>query len=818
MSESMGTSAAGTRRRTVIRWAIVCLTALLSAILVSDYARVPTGPISVGDVAERTVKAPFTFSYQDVTAFEAARARAEAASPPVFLYDVAMLTEIGQRVEGAFSAAREATAPVLDEAGEVVSEPDADALREAQQALLASLGVVLPDRVVRTFEASGYAPEVVEAVVAWITAAYHDRYVIADRSQLPADTRAITIVPRVGDRDAYSLFDQERIVSPDAVSESVALAALRDKRDPAWNSAAEELALALVRPNLVFDAERTDAARLASIAAVAPDVLTIKRGETLFREGDKITEDHVKRYGALQSSRRDHGVLYEVFTAWCFLTLLLGALYLAARQTFSGPEGHRDLLAIGGTVVSMTLLTRIVVSSAPGIVALLGFDASVASVWFLVPVAGGAMLVRVLMDTRAAAMFTLAASASASLLMQLDALYVVYFLLTSLVAATSVEHMRERIAVLRAGMATGGFGALLVLVLHFVELYIGDGELSMATTIRPLWSMAFAFAGGVLSGFFVLAVVPIFESMGFVTDHRMLELASLNHPLMRQLMLRAPGTYHHSVVVGTLAEAACEAIGANSLQAKIAAYFHDIGKALEPRYFVENQQGGTNPHGQLTPEASARIIIAHVTEGARLAREHKLPKPILDNILMHHGSGLLQYFFAKAQMEAEDPEDVDEAAFRYPGPKPSTREAGVIMLADKVEAATRTIKHPTEENIRAMINRIINSVIADHQFTECPLTFQEIHTLADTFVSVLLGIYHQRIEYPHTAGISQAPGHTAPVREPGQLAGHAGTITLELEARALAGDASGLWNEDPAELTDETTDYESVRNLPQGDL
>jgi putative nucleotidyltransferase with HDIG domain len=294
----------------------------------------------------------------------------------------------------------------------------------------------------------------------------------------------------------------------------------------------------------------------------------------------------------------------------------------------------------------------------------------------------------------------------------------------------------------------------------------------------------------------------------------MLELASLNHPLMKQLMLRAPGTYHHSVIVGTLAEAACEAIGANGLQAKIAAYFHDIGKALKPRYFVENQRGGVNRHNELSPEQSAAIIISHVTEGARMAREHKLPQPIIDNILMHHGTGILQYFFAKAKLEATDPSRVDEAVYRYPGPKPNTREAGVIMLSDKVEAATRTIKNPTEANVRAMINRIVNSVMADDQFSDCPMTFREIYTVADTFVTVLMGIYHQRIEYPQTAGISQA----APMPQPDRAAlPPAGTITLDLDRPAAAALRAGAPAFDEEDVTDETNDYESLRNLPQGE-
>jgi len=313
--------------------------------------------------------------------------------------------------------------------------------------------------------------------------------------------------------------------------------------------------------------------------------------------------------------------------------------------------------------------------------------------------------------------------------------------------------------------------------------------------------MGFAFLGGIVSAFLVLGLVPVFESFGFVTDYRLMELANLNHPLLRQLMLRAPGSYHHSVIVGTLAEAACEAIGANALRAKVASYFHDIGKAIKPKYYVENQRDGVNRHNGLDPWTSARIIVSHVTDGGRLARDHGLPKPIVNNIYMHHGTGLLQYFYAAAQELSEEP--LDEADFRYPGPKPDSREAGVIMLADKVEAATRTIERPDEDNIRLMINRIVNSVMADGQFSECPLTFQEIHTIADTFVAVLLGIHHQRIEYPQTADVSRGkPAHIKEAQEPG-------VITLDLMTPVV---------QDLPEEPDETdvVDYESLEHLPGG--
>jgi hypothetical protein len=276
-----------------------------------------------------------------------------------------------------------------------------------------------------------------------------------------------------------------------------------------------------------------------------------------------------------------------------------------------------------------------------------------------------------------------------------------------------------------------------------------------------------------LNAVLALGIVPAFELFGFVTDYKLLELASLNHPLLRQLMLRAPGTYHHSVIVGTLSEAACETVGANALLARVACYFHDIGKGLKPQYFIENQRDTANRHDRLSPEASAAVIINHVREGGVLALQHKLPRPIVDNIYMHHGTGIIQYFYARAKELAAPEETVDERLFRYPGPKPDSREAGIIMLADKVEAACRTIKEPNEERIRAMIQQIVNSVMTDGQFESCPLTLRELYQIADTFTGVLLGIYHHRIEYPATKAISSGQGRFIPVPKQG-------TITLEI--------------------------------------
>lgn len=814
MSEHSSLDEVSNRLREGRRLLVLLIVALLTTLLVADYNSVPTEPVSVGEVAERTVKAPFAFTYQDLSAYEAARERAEGSALPRFSHDDRLLMQTALGLSQAFENARSGLAArsAPPEEGDTIAVPSNEAMEEVVSGFVAELGLGIPAGDLLPLATADFPPDAETLVLRWLDEAYGDQLVLRDRSELP-DSGPINVVPSSEPSRAFQLSDRARLTTPNQIRRSVTLAALSAKRKDRWSDAAETLALALVKPNLSFDELGSNEARAVASAAVPAEPITVQRGEILFREGDLIGARQAAMYGALQRSSTDNGVALELLTLFSFLLMLMSTLYVVAREQFLGEQGLRDLAATGGLIVLSTFSAKVVVVLGGGVAELVGNEAQASSVWYMAPIAGSAMLARIIMNREMARYVVLVSAAAASIMMNLDAVYVLFFLITGIVGSATIGGRHERVSVLRAGLITGGFGALMVLLVHFLQLYVGEGVLSLATTIRPVWSMMFAFVGGVLSSFVLLAMVPIFEWLGFVTDYRMLELASLNHPLMKKLMLSAPGTYHHSVVVGTLAEAACEAIGANGLQAKIAAYFHDIGKALKPTYFVENQRGGVNKHDDLDPVTSAHIIISHVTEGAKMAREEDLPKPIIDNILMHHGTGLLQFFFAKAQMEADDPASVDESLFRYPGPRPNTREAGVVMLADKVEAATRTIQKPTEENIRAMINRIINSVMADDQFRECPLTFREIYTIADTFVRVLMGIYHQRIEYPPPLNTSGKPspmgGRAAAAKPPG-------TITLDLERppepEQLAG--SALWNEDS--LADDD-DYEAVHNLPRNE-
>lgn len=796
---------------------------VLTAFLVADYAPVPTERYGAGDVAQRTIRAPYMFHYQDLEEYERDRESSRKAVLPVFLYDATLDNEIENQLRTSFRGGRERLAVLraarTDEEGLV-----APLTRDDRQGVVDSfwieLGVHVPADDVESLIDVGFDSQAEDLAWSLVSRSLTDRYVIASRDDLPEDRRPLLLVPQVGDREAFRFSDYERLISPDEARHTITLAAVTMRAAGSWVDSSASIARALVQPNMIYDAERTQQYADQAASSVPLTVNTVQRGATLFQQGDVLTKQHIAMYRALQDSRTDRGTTFEIIILALFIGLMFGGLYgFGVNHLKEFEAGLRVLLAAVMMILFTTIAARAIVLASEPLASVVGNDLEAESVWFLAPVAAGVILIRLLVGVNWALLYTVAIATICGLCMEMNAVYLVFFGATGLVAAGAVEHTRERMAVLRAGFYTGIFGALAVLVIHFLQLFVLDGELAAATTARPFWSMMFALTGGMLSGFIVLGLVPLFEAVGFVTDYRLMELASLNHPVLRQLMLTAPGTYHHSVIVGTLAEAGCEAVGGNSLQAKIAAFFHDIGKMKNPQYFVENQRGGENRHNALKPEESARIIIEHVTEGIRLAEEHGLPKPIVDNIKMHHGSGLLQYFFVHAQRMAGD-QPIDESKFRYPGPKPNTREAGIIMLADKVEAATRTIKHPNEENIRAMIDRIINSVMADNQFSECPLTFSEIHVVADTFVDVLLGIYHQRIEYPDTKELSSGRPETQEVAEEEAIGPSVAVsesqrgVTLDFRSQRRVAPIVAFEDEFEEDDRDDDTDYESVKNLP----
>ena len=321
-------------------------------------------------------------------------------------------------------------------------------------------------------------------------------------------------------------------------------------------------------------------------------------------------------------------------------------------------------------------------------------------------------------------------------------------LTTSIVACVEFIRVRSRSAYLKAAFKI----SLAALPFAVASLLIIPPTGTLDTAVRIFGCLV---SGG-LSGMIAVGLTPVVEYLsGYASDMRLIEMATLDHPLLKDLSIQAPGTWNHSMVIGMMVESAADAIGANPVVCRVGAYFHEVGKSTKPLYFVENQTPGDNRHDKLIPSMSALIIRAHVKEGIELSRKHRLPQTIEDLIAQHHGTSMIEYFYEKARKEAEesgnDPELVDKASFSYPGPKPQTREAGLLMLADGIEAATRTLSEPSFDRIQGLVQKMINKVFASGELNECDLTLRDLHVIAKCFTRVLSGIYHQRIAYSEPA-------------------------------------------------------------------
>jgi len=358
------------------------------------------------------------------------------------------------------------------------------------------------------------------------------------------------------------------------------------------------------------------------------------------------------------------------------------------------------------------------------------------------PFAVGGILVAIFYNFGTGILFSIMTTLLLAVLLRDNLAVLILALVGNFVATLRVNQYTQRSSILLTGLLIGVANVVTLMTFAFMS--------SQLFAWQRVWEVLFGLSGGLLAAVVVSAVLPLLESIfKLTTDIKLLELASLNHPLLGQLIVRAPGTYHHSMLVGTLAEAAAEAIGANALLARVSSYYHDIGKLLTPEYFVENQMSHENKHDRLSPSMSALIITSHVKDGIKLAKEYKLPQRIIDIIPQHHGTNLITYFYNKAK-ELEDPhvQQVKEDDYRYPGPKPQTREAAIVMLADKVEAASRVLTEPTPQRIQGLVQRIVSNIFMDGQLDECDLTLRDLQKISEGFVRTLIAIFHHRIEYP----------------------------------------------------------------------
>ena len=520
----------------------------------------------------------------------------------------------------------------------------------------------------------------------------------------------------------------------------------------------------LIRPNVVLDQTATTTARETAAGQVPSVVISLKRGQFLAREGDTVTPYILAQIAALKSTGHSgrpwnnfFGLLFVViavyWAAWKFAEHRTGgsALSISKQKAFA---------LVGSAIVIQTALMKIGFIFGESVAARMQPPFNDPVIWnFGIPFAAAALLVAMLVDTQLAFLTGMITALFAGLLAPTGMQKALFAMVSCSAAVYGTGRYRERQSVTLAGLLVGGVNVVMAVAL------IAYSQQPM-TWRTVLMAIACGIAGGLLTAVFAAGGLPVNESMfGILTDVKLLELSNADLPVLGQLALRAPGTNQHSHAVGQLAEDACRAVGANPLLARIGALYHDIGKLAAPEYFVENQQGN-NPHDRLRPYQSAKIITSHVTYGARLAKEIGLPQKIADFIPQHHGTRTLHYFLRKAQAQAKPNEKIDEADFRYPGPKPQFKEAAIMMLADSCEAAARSLARPDPENIRAIVVKIVDAIISDGQLDECDITLQELTTIREAMISALTAIYHARIDYP---GFNPPPTGPMPTLPAGDL-------------------------------------------------
>lgn len=466
--------------------------------------------------------------------------------------------------------------------------------------------------------------------------------------------------------------------------------------------------------------------------------ITLKKGEIIVREGDRITDEHLGKL-SLVKVRESTGT-FSVKNSLIILLLLFFSLTLIYEygdrniKKFTLSEKDLNFAAVF-TVFSVLLIkasTLIFDHFAPSYASHL---------IYIVPIFSYGIIMRIVLFSEAAIMFSIAFSIIMALMFENSFPIFLYTLLGNILASYFSGKCENRNTVLKAGFYTASVMALIVILF---DVLLG-GSLSNAPA-----KVVFVIFNGIASSFIALGLLPIIEHVfNYTTDIKLLELANLEHPLLEEMMVNAPGTYHHSILIGNLAKAAAESIGAHPLLARVSAYYHDIGKLKMPHYFIENRTGNDDVHKSLTPNMSALIILSHVKEGIEMARQYRLGKKITDMIGQHHGTSLVSYFFNRAK-DLEDPKlhVIEEKDFRYAGPKPQTKEAGIIMLADSVEAASRLLDDPTPKRIETHVQEIIEKIFLDGQLDECELTLKDLHAIQKSFIAILIGIFHHRIEYP----------------------------------------------------------------------
>ncbi|MCX8161128.1 MAG: HDIG domain-containing protein [Candidatus Saccharicenans sp.] len=712
---------------------IIIFAAIIS-FFISYFPARPLPSIQPGEIASKDIISPLEITVEDSQATERRREQAESTIPPVYFYNQKITSVTQEKIRHFFESGRawQNSTPALG-------------LKDLQKNLSENLGLDIDESTLNNLARLRF-PQELEQLLAEILAPVLSREIILSRSLLShGEPEKGLLVVRGKEENlvkAAEILDL-REARAQLVSEINSLELPARTRN-----LLKTLAPAFLAPTINYDAPETEIRRLKARNQVEPVYYTIKKGKVIIRKGDEATPEVIRQIAIINQKigSQPHWlinfagllVLYSIifFFIWNFIVYV------------TGDEKQLRLLQMMGLTLFLGFLAY---KASLFIAEALGASVSVINVGkealiFGIPFQFGTFIFALLTKSEIAVIYCVINSLLAGYLLNGDYFLVLFVLLGGIAAIYGLRYYlaSSRSSILKTGlMVLAPFQVIMVLIFHLVRQTFAD----LTGLATELFSAIF---GGLISAAIAFVLIPVFETIfGFITATKLHELTNSDLPIFRQLALEAPGTYHHSLIVATLAEKAAEKINANAMLVKAGGLYHDIGKVKRPEYFSENQTSPFDVHRELTPSLSTLVIVNHVKDGIDLARKLKLPRQVADLIAQHHGTSIVRYFFQKAK-EKYDPElhKIEAEDYRYQGPTPKSKEAGLLLLADSVEAAARSLRSPTRQNLKRVITEIFNAHLQDGQLDDCGFSLKDLRVIANSFLITLDAIYHPRPKYP----------------------------------------------------------------------
>jgi hypothetical protein len=772
------------------KWLLLAGLSVVIAALATPSFIVVNPRYRLGEIADLNVKAKHDFLIEDEEATAKKREEAIRLAPVVYDFDERITRDLIDKLEASFKAMREVQAGIESEPQPESSDrqpfesvtPAANS-EEVSSAIPANLdqfqgkkkdfeeflGCSLKGDAFKCLVDQQFSLEVQEKIQNLLKTTM-DSGIVADKAWGQTSQGANLLIRNLET-------GEETLVPPpfpyrdiDEARKMIVMKALEPGRDVRELMLISSVVSSLLQPNLKFNLEATEKKREEAFASVKPVFIKIARNEMLVREGQSIGREELLKLKYHLRNSSDKSWFFIFLAIFIFSMVSVGVVLHVVRQSLPHIRmDMHDCIFLGILLLCLLMLSRAgiwvgdSIGDASGIISTKTFV-------YAIPLSAGAMIACIFFGVTVSLIFSLVVTLFSGMIFGKEFAMFFYFMIGAFVAAHGVSQCRTRMVPIKAGLLVGSTNVVLIVLSAFLQ--------DQWVFLRVLSDSFFGLCGGISAGILATGLTPLAEMLfGYSTDIKLLELATMDQPLLRELMLEAPGTYHHSIIVGNMVEASAESIGANSLLAKVAAYYHDIGKIKKPLYFIENQFESGNRHEKLAPSMSALILISHVKDGIELARDHHLGKEIINIISQHHGKSFISFFYNKAvearekaqSLKASPLPQIDADDYRYPGPKPQTKEAGLVMLADVVEAACRSLTEPTPARIQGLVNKLLNAIFSDGQLDECELTLKDIHQIAKHFNQILATIHHKRIEYPVSAANGKAKSDAPdPGREPKQ--------------------------------------------------